>query len=507
MSTDSPGIRSRAWLAAYWCLAAIAISSCVGCEPDTSYHVTGVSSGSTQGDQSETDTTTSFARDRGVGLVTAFNTGGEPGSLEFDSPNGREVRSGDSGVGWSYSFDPKYQTWTDGGTLKPPPGWPVIWSDPAIADYGNSYQTMFISALAVPDEKMPSSGAISGYMSPYLGGACIYRSDDAGIHFHFQQCLTRNHDFYDGGTVVSGMNGDPRVWAAYVDDTANRIDVWEAPDANGPFRLLPDPFADLNADTLEQHPLLRYDLQTHALLVGAELGHRASDGTVVANVYLNRRSGGWQKPVLASNQTALNPTIDVSTGKYGGTTAGRVLRTGHGFGFDVGAESEVGGDGIRVAYVALSNDKTYVTGSYCDRRLTECHPSPNWGTTPGNFELRGSQFSPEVRAWNGFIGIAPAWKLTYVAAPGDGTVSIHQGNLARIAPNNFLYLPFDLVTGLTPCASLKTDYWGDYDRSTLVDFPNQTARFALAHSDSGSGCVKQYPFSSSHVHVSVALFQ
>src|SRR5260370_24353050 len=128
--------------------------------------------------QSETAATTSFHA--GVHrIVVSYNdeTGNE-GKIGY-SPGDRTVGRGASLVGWSYSED-HGATWKYGGKLPPPPGWAVLWGDPAMTTSRANYGWLFISNLAFPDSKFPAAGVVGPVFSA-VGGACILRSADRGV--------------------------------------------------------------------------------------------------------------------------------------------------------------------------------------------------------------------------------------------------------------------------------------------------------------------------------------
>ena len=246
--------------------------------------------------------------------------------------------------------------------MSSPPAWPVLWGDPAITSDFADQRYVFISNLAIPASKMPADG-ISGPVNNYIGGACIARSDDGGVSFAIQQCLTNNLDFYDGGSMAAaGMSGNRSVFAAFVDVDTNQIDVWASPSDTGTFKRLPNPFPGME---MISHPHLRFSRAAGSLYVGAldSLGQ----------VYLNRYHGGsWGRPVLASFQTAGNPDIRFSD---------RTLRTAPQFSFDVGAPSQNGNDEVRTLYTVRdpNSRKLYVRGSFCDEDLTNCRDAPGVG--------------------------------------------------------------------------------------------------------------------------------
>ena len=146
----------------------------------------------------------------------------------------------------------------------------------------------------------------------YIGGACIARSTDGGVTFQIYQCVSntaknnvpnseKGH-FYDGGSMASSPQGE--IYAAYVDVTTSKIDVWRSPSASGQFAPLPTPFPNLG---IYSHPRLRVNKGDGALYVAAQSG----SSTVYINRYLN---GQWGNPVAASNGGTIYPQINFKSG-------------------------------------------------------------------------------------------------------------------------------------------------------------------------------------------------
>jgi len=406
----------------------------------------------------------------------------------------RTTKTGATLMGWSYSLDGG-KTWKYGGSITPTSNWPVLWGDPAITSDFADQRYVFISNLAVPVAKMPANGKIQGPLNSYLGGACIARSQDGGVSFKLAQCVTNDSDFYDGGSMVAaGSDFDRRVFAAFVDVDTDRIDVWSSPNDTGSFSLMANPFPGMS---MHSHPRLRFDRDSDALLVGA------LDGS--GQVWLNRFKGGsWGKPTLASLPSAGNPDITLSD---------RNLRTGYQFSYDIGAPSQNGDDAIRVVYAVRDegSGKLYVRGSRCTSNLSVCDDAPEWGTTPGNLNLHGQQFNPQLRAFPGFFGLPPVWKLTYESTdddPGGNKISHKEGNLAVLPNGTRIFVPFDLVSDQVVCPDNR-GYWGDYDELQFAGFEKDstTARFVLANTDSTSGCPTRWEYTSNQVHVSAVVFK
>ena len=57
------------------------------------------------------------------------------------------------------------------------------------------------------------------------------------------------------------------IFAGFMDYTTGQIDVYRSPDANGTFKLLPNPFPNID---IYNHARLRVDLATGALYVAGE---------------------------------------------------------------------------------------------------------------------------------------------------------------------------------------------------------------------------------------------
>jgi hypothetical protein len=474
----------------------VALSGCsAGCEQlPADNHVTGKDKAQEtwSGTQSETAVNVSNTGGKQIITVTYNDDTDTAGKIDYTSTT-RTVHSGATLLGWSYSVDGG-TTWKYGGSASPPANWGVLWGDPAITSDFADQRYVFISNLAVPKSKMPASGKIDGGLNAFIGGACVFRSEDGGITFKFHQCVTNNSDFYDGGSMAAaGSATDRRVFASFVDVDKHQIDVWASPDDTGTFKLIANPFPGMQ---MFSHPRLRFDRGSGALYVAA----LDSDG----QVWMNRFAGGWGKPVVASLPTAGNPEI---------TLGDRTLRTAYQFSFDVGAASQNGGDEVRVVYTVQDqkSKKLYIRGSYCPLTLKVCKDAPEWGTTPGNLSIKGQQFNPRVRAFAGFLTLEPEWKVAYMSTdddPGGNTVSFKQGNLVVLPAGQRVFVPFNLVKGQTICPDLR-GYWGDYDELQFAGFdPDSVApKFVLAHSDSTKGCPSRWEYTSNHLHVSAVVFK
>jgi len=442
-------------------------------------------------DQSETAVNVSNVPGKQVITVTYNDDTGTEKTILYTSTT-RHVNSGASLMGWSNSIDGG-QTWNYGGKVTPPSDWPVLWGDPSLATDFIDQRYVFMANLAVPKSKMPAGG-IDGALNGFIGGACIARSTDGGLSFSLAQCVTNNNDFYDGSSMVAaGSSFDRSVFAAFRDVDQNKIDVWKSPSDTGTFSLLSNPFPNI---PIGSHPRLRFDPDTDTLYVAA-LG--LDDNKIYVNKF---SSGSWGSPAVASLTTAGNPDITLSD---------RFLRTAYQFSFDVGAPSDNGGDDIRFAYTAFDSgsNRFYIRGSFCNLDLTKCFDAPEWGTTPGNFNLTGDQFHPYVRAFRGFFGLPPVWKLAYTTReddPSGNTLGTREGGLAILPNGTRIFIPFGLPGGLLVCPDQR-GYWGDYNELQFAGFDKDAnAQFMLTYTDSSKGCLTRWEFTSHHVHVTSVVF-
>src|SRR5664279_3525301 len=107
------------------------------------------------GTQTETSATTTLVNGKVSRIVVAYNDDTNDGTLVTYTSSTRHINSGASNMGWSYSDDGG-TNWTYGGKIKPPPGWAVLWGDPATTTSQTNFNVAFMSNLAMPNGKVPS---------------------------------------------------------------------------------------------------------------------------------------------------------------------------------------------------------------------------------------------------------------------------------------------------------------------------------------------------------------
>jgi hypothetical protein len=458
--------------------------------------VTGKDEQTSAAEQSETAMSVQGLGDQRVITVSYNDTSGNNGKIVY-TPTQRTVFAGASMMGWSYSTSGG-NSWTYGGKVAPSQDWPILWGDPALTASRTRANIAFLANLAVPKSKYPGPQGViatlnsNGFVSA-VGGACIARSTDSGKSFALYQCVSRpSFDFYDGGSMAAGPNGD--IYAAFLDYITSQIDIWHSPDENGTFSMMSNPFPGQLA---VNHPRLRVALD--GTLYAAT---RNSSGDVIVNRFVN---GNWGLPKAACHNVLWYPLVTLSD---------RSLRTGPQFSFDVGAPSVIGNDEVR--FVCTTRDpqtqRLFLEASFCRADLsTGCLDAPGWSTSTQNSSgYRADQFNPLVEAFPGFFfGIPPIWKVSFLSRendPGGNKVSVQQGNLAVLddpvpANRKRIFLEFDFVTQQVVCPDNR-GYWGDYDDLRVFEIKDGDAHFIRAETDSTAGCTKRWDTNSEQVHVS-----
>ena len=483
------------------CLCAMLVGLLCGCSNSTG--VTGKDNQTSGGTQSETTATTSFVNGKSR-IVVSYNDETNEGQSITYAQFDRTVTAGASLMGWSYSDDGG-NNWTYGGKVSPPKGWSVLWGDPALTTSGASYQTVFLSNLAVPSSKMPAGG-IHGYLyygdgrSSYIGGACIAKSTDGGATFKNYQCVSNTTNvpgvpdtpqghFYDGGSMASNSKGE--IYAAYVDVATGLIDVYRSPSANGSFQILPTPFPNFYAVS---HAKLRA-ARDGTIYVAAQI---SSNNTTF--IFMNRLvNGAWGTPVPVSDAAELYPAIDFGTTVQGSELT---LRTGPQFGFDVGAASEGGNDAVRMLYTRR-DDKghLFLDASACNDTLTSCNRVPGWrfqGGGPNNTAV--DAYNPDVVAWPGFIGLPPTWQASWAYHYGNANfINVSRATLGYVNNNAFIF-PVDILQN-TPVCSDTRGYWGDYDSMIQTGWTGTSSLWMRFTTDSSAGCTQRWEYVGKTQHI------
>jgi hypothetical protein len=384
---------------------------------------------------------------------------------------------------------------TQEGRLRPPPGWAVLWGDPAIARNSGNGNLLYISNLAVPDSKFPSGQEISGDINPmnlpstmcgaYIGGACIARSTDDGQSFSLssQDCLRRvdagcpGGHFYDGGSIASSFAG--RVYAAFNDVNRDRHDVYQAQSMTGSFQKI----TDYNVPVIF-HPRLRYGRERQS---GTDNGalymlYQQASGAMG----LARYDGGGTLNGAWFTATWTSPAI----GTFNPVKlTDRNLRTQPDYDFDVGL-NESGQPEIRIVYsVHDGSGLVHMNGASCVPNWPSlvCTPKgPLWSTT--------AMFGP-TNQWNPTIaygknpGGGNTWQVSFLLSlQSSNLVELWRGTIS----NGGMGPMMRQETAQRACPDLRS-YWGDYDNSV----PGLFGQFYRGFSDSSHGnCARRQYFSA-----------
>lgn len=504
-------MKTKLWLGVSVC--AVATLGLVGCASD-GLKVTGQNPEQPTWNGNQSETAIAVGR---VGpseyIVVTYNDDTASNKIQY-TPTTRKVLPGATLMGWSYSEDGG-SNWKYGGRVTPNAEWPVLWGDPAITASGRDPRYVFMSNLAVPAKLMPADG-ISGSLVSGIGGACIARSTDGGRTFGLYQCVHKNFEFYDGGTMASSTRGD--IYVAYISVDGDRYDVWHTASETGTFQMLPNPFPGCRMAT---HPRIRVGYPPISLggpdpslyIAGQiescdkgvlDVVETGAFGQIIINRYHN---GAWGKPRVISYPSQVNPDIVLFD---------RTLRTGPQFTFDVGTAGEKGNDHIRMLYTRRdgASGRLFVEGTFCKDDLSApCGYAPEWGSTPGYYSYQGDQFSPNIRAFPGFLTIPSAWMVTFASRdhdPAGNTVKIRRGVPMVLSGGARILISFNLTNPRLVCPDSQPGrgYWGDYDDLQFVGFAQGSvnAQFLRAFSDSSAGCIKRWAFTSEHLHVNAVRF-
>lgn len=410
--------------------------------------------------------------------------------IQYPNSTTRRVYPGASLMGWATSQD-RGSSWTYRGKVSPPTGWAALWGDPAIARAPNNQSYVFISNLAIQSNKVPPVGYMEGPLDSYLSGACIARSTNGGISFSIAQCFHNNSHFYDGSSLA--VTSDGRVFAAFIDITTGKIDVWRSPTLTGTFSKIGDPFP---GEVMATHPrLVAWNNNVYIL---AQVLWDQTRGPLKLNKVTS--GGVFSTAVWASEGGA---RIPITPGAV--VMSDRQVRFGPQYDFDVaGASSVLGDDQIRIVFTArdpAQNNKLYIDSTRCNLALGCSSDTGLWNSK----YLAGDQFNPTVSAFPGFIGAPLKWMGAYWSrnvAPTGNQVTLQKGQLAAGDLIGRAWFTSQAVGAQVPCSDTR-GYWGDYHEIKFLDLPNGVeAAFIIPFSDSSQGCLKRWQYTSQHLHVS-----
>jgi hypothetical protein len=363
------------------------------------------------------------------------------------------------------------------GRIAPPPGFSVLWGDPAITRNRANANRIYLTQLVVPTEKFnmapanPAPRRIEGPLAgdglpaslcgAFLGGACIARSNDSGRTFSLaaSDCVRRTTpcsagNFYDGSDIETSSDG--RVYAAYRDVNNSKIDVYmSTTQTDGLARITMPPVGSIN------HPRIKWGPGGLYLLVQ----------TGLSTLQLMRyeggasRTGSWSPPVVVTNQYNRDDVVLPVSVQY---PNGRRIRVGPQFAFDVG-KSETGANQIRIVFKVFENNHHHLRIYRCTTTTSfTCERVMSWETAP--FNANADQFMPAI-AFGPRTAGGNAWVATYLdtgISPGGSLVNL----MRSVGTQDGFVFNFDKITlenAQTPCPDLR-GFWGDYDNMAFGAF-------------------------------------
>lgn len=399
----------------------------------------------------------------------------------------RTIFSGASLFGWSFvnTNEPWYQNqWVASHEIVPASSpFGIYWGDSGIAMQPNDPHIVYMTQLALHKDLIPPQG-IQGTFEG--SGAVVFRSNVSGETFlnSTEAALTNNRHFYDGSSLAADNTG--AFYAAYLDVTTAKIDVWRSASYTSPFSLLPNS----GIVSATSHPRLMVNPANNDLYLMTQSG---SDLKIARRV-----AGVWQAPVTAATGVISNSSIAM------GTTAGLPgkLRFGPQYSFDVA------GSELRFVYTKPVGALLRVFGGKCTTSgsaISGCSTVTAWSPhlNSGAADSPGDQLMPLIAFGAG------KWIASWTSretAPSDNKVSIWHGELIGGATPSMTKTLW--TDNLVVCSDLR-GLWGDYDQLKFagVDPSSGVRIFLRPYSDSGGNCSFRWQFTSKAVHMSLGTFQ
>jgi hypothetical protein len=437
-----------------------------------------------------------------VGTTSNFNiayNAVDPTHIVFPTSTTRHVSAGASEMGWAECLVGLCLS----GTIRPPAGWSVLWSDPgATSMTSGSANYVFTSTLAVPAQKMPpnyidgeldKSGLPTNFAGSYIGGICVARSTDGGGTFHLaaSDCLQRTSTaypygiFYDGTTMLSGAG---RVYVASHDVTDGIIDVYMATSPTGAFARMPSPFP---SQLMSDHARMAMDGLGEPYIMSVTI-----DGNLLVSRYTAGSSytGKWSTPVVVGSGVATDPGVTLSD---------RSLRMGPQYGMAVGLTDDGKTSELRVIYTVSINNTLHIHGTRCTTNMATCTQEPSWQTDA----WVSDQFNPVIASASkgppgpGRTGVFEISFHSRDRFPGGNNVEILSGQFYHVNGSAAELLTARFIDPQVPCPD-KRGFFGDYDGLALNAYFG--TEFARAYTDSTGGTCTMQMYTASPQNVAVA---
>ncbi|MCC6213240.1 MAG: hypothetical protein IT376_00085 [Polyangiaceae bacterium] len=452
----------------------------------------------------------------------------DPKIVYPDGPNGQEriVKRGASLMGWSYSTDDG-ASFIYGGRVTPPPGWAVIWGDPALATLQYSPSTVYLANLAGSDTAFPASGEVVNE-APSLDGFCIARSTTAGASFASVHCFKKGicsntgkscrgrlNDCLVPGPVpelgeCEGIFYDGTALAAHGDDLyfaaaavwSHEIHVWRAREGRlEDLELLAD-YSPFDREGMTLHP--RFRVARGKLYV---LAMRDGYYLLASHCQLADGCATWSPPLRVSAELASRPPIWLEDD--------RRIRTANQFSFDVGP-TEAGSDELRIVYTRLTaGGRYYLESARCDPDLPESQVQPGFAVCSNQNTFGGEDHAHGADEYNPNLKVASpgVWRLTYLSrALGTSQIEVKRANLVTLGIPPVDLLPaFQLAPPQVPCTYPMPNghYWGDYNDLIQIAPGPAGPRFLAPFTinfDDGGACEFAGRWTAD-MHVGAAVFQ
>jgi hypothetical protein len=498
--------------------------------------------------QSETAFGVARRPEAGRQIVLAFNDYSDavdrPGEIFVEPSQDLVLLSrGASLLGWSFSRDDG-TTWSRGGKVRPPPGFAVIVSDPAVAVDPKSPSTVYLSSLAVSDTAWRASAPDLADDVPRNAAPdsfCVARSTDGGTTFPTTSCTqVSSATSPERGTGVLAdipsivVDGLGCLWVAVEEKKtvlkpitrlfrARRQDsgvcgaaAWESLERVEPVAAPGAPGIDPRAVPLvpiqprEVRPRLRTDgagdvwLMTEQL---TDLALAAPHTGVLRRFSIPPASfEGWNAwtPVGADCSTGADGLALEWTGSTGGTEqlVGQVdaadpdrlqkIRGAYRHDFDV----VLGADGTPQLRFVVANqvpatEKWFLQIIQYDGLSGVCDSRLVWSTAA----LAGGQSQPSLRhtVADPVTGSAgpDEWSLVFLTSGAVKDPTRPQIRVQAATVGSGLAPIFDLTANDFPVCATTQGYWGDYAEGLPIATGATTRTHLAATSDSrGALCAR-----------------
>lgn len=157
---------------------------------------------------------------------------------------------------------------------------------------------------------------------------------------------------------------------------------------------------------------------------------------------------------------------------------------------------------MRILYTRRNGARLYVEGAACAADLGQCHPVPQWRSSPGGAGDTVDAFNPNVTTWAGTMSRPPVWTSSFYVRNGPKVTGV---GLASMTLGYFngtpLGIPVTVLGDIRVCSDTR-GYWGDYDDMLHVGFDKATPVFIrFTSSDHGKGCTYRWQHAAQHQHV------